>query len=353
MHCTSAVDNSPLIVESFDETVFPDKDEDQEEIEDYENSLEAIKANMDRILAQVGVGKKSENENSPSPEEPTAPASSEYKDISPLPVEVVVPNENVSNIMSNVMSDFTPEMVPGMPQVLNTEIAGAPAAATSITGELIADMSQFEPEVVPGQIENAEQREKSKAKGRRTGRIDYNQGGETQDFFPLPRTTPVPDIYVPPTTYGIPLPTTVKLLSTITFGSLVSVQHAAEQKPVDLNGQPVKKNRGRPRTLPCPPMEALQQELAQGNVEFSVSGGSITMLASNNPNEKPKRKRKSCIHGRDKGKCRECGGISFCIHQRYKYTCIDCGGPGAYIYINRLVNVQVFSTFRYFNSFST
>ena len=44
------MDNSFLIVESFDETVYPEKNAESQEIDDYENSLEALKAHMDRVL---------------------------------------------------------------------------------------------------------------------------------------------------------------------------------------------------------------------------------------------------------------------------------------------------------------
>ena len=338
------MDGSFLIVESFDETVYHGKEEEPEEDADDEQSLETIKANMDRILAQVGLrldsgGKKSQDQK----EEFAQIASQDPAPSEDLPSSLSIPetielkestqvNEIDPEVISNVMPDFMPHAVPGQPNVPAVGVASVlPVAATSITGELIHDMSQFEPEIVPGQIENTEHREKNKVKGRRTGRINYNEGGETQDFYPLPRSNSLSEgsVYEPPAQYGVPLPTTLKLLGSITFGSLVSIQHTTEQKPAETTDHLPKKPRGRPRTLPCPPMEALQQELALGNVEFSVSGGSIAMLASSNSTEKPKRKRKSCIHGRDKGKCRECGGISFCIHQRYKYTCIDCGGPGA------------------------
>ena len=400
---TIAMDNSFLIVESFDETVYPEKNAESQEIDDYENSLEALKAHMDRVLKAVGVGKGSRGRSRQRLEEASAeptPAPLDVTQTSPLPVEAVTSPtplngiqtsplsvEMLANDASNMTPDFTPVMVSGMPEdpsvvpvlgipedssvlpvpgmskapdvlpvpgmntvldmtpVLGMDAAAVPTVATTVSGEIVPDLSQFEPEIVPGQVENAQQREKGRVKGRRTGRINYNEGGETQDFFPLPRSQPLPEAYIyePPTAYGVPLPTTTKLLNTITFGSLVSEQHAAEQRPVERSShQTVKKSRGRPRTIPCPPMEALQQELALGNVEFSITGGTLTMLASNqsHPLEKQKRKRKSCVHGRDKGKCRECGGISFCIHQRYKYTCIDCGGPGTSLYIYSLSMIQ-------------
>merc|ERR1719421_715181 len=102
-----------------------------------------------------------------------------------------------------------PEAVPGMTNAFAVEVTASepPVIATSITGEIIYDMSQFTPEIVPGQIENSELREKSRVKGRRTGRINYNERGETQDFFPLPRSNPLPEgsVYEAPSKYGVPL----------------------------------------------------------------------------------------------------------------------------------------------------
>merc|ERR1711871_1317242 len=74
---------------------------------------------------------------------------------------------------------------------------------------------------------------------------------------------------------------------------------------------------------------------------LSIEGSAIQVLDVKNApsvdaeDSRNKRKRKTCMHGRDKGKCRECGGVSFCIHQRYKYTCIECEGPGVCIHKRR------------------
>lgn len=35
-----------------------------------------------------------------------------------------------------------------------------------------------------------------------------------------------------------------------------------------------------------------------------------------------------CEHGRQKSRCRDCGGSSFCVHRQYKYYCKECGGNG-------------------------
>lgn len=33
-----------------------------------------------------------------------------------------------------------------------------------------------------------------------------------------------------------------------------------------------------------------------------------------------------CAHGRQRSRCRECGGSSICEHSRYRYQCRECGG---------------------------
>ena len=33
-----------------------------------------------------------------------------------------------------------------------------------------------------------------------------------------------------------------------------------------------------------------------------------------------------CIHGRQKSRCRDCGGSEICIHDKFKSTCRECGG---------------------------
>jgi hypothetical protein len=35
-----------------------------------------------------------------------------------------------------------------------------------------------------------------------------------------------------------------------------------------------------------------------------------------------------CEHGRQKRRCKACGGSALCTHGRVKYTCKDCGGGG-------------------------
>ena len=225
------------------------------------------------------------------------------------------------------------------------------------------DISEFEPEIVPGQLENAD-RHDSYRKGRRKGKKEDE--GEYQDFYPIPRTAEERTVvYEPPTMYGTPLPGSAKLLHSITFGSMVSEAHAIEQllpvvsppKPKPKSDKKAEKERrerekqlekerkkkekeqeklkavwsnygkhkGRSRSLPpCPPMEALQQGLPKGIFCHRWIHCHIGRNSTNH-GSKRKRKRKACIHGRDKGKCKECG---YCIHQRYRYACIDCNGPG-------------------------
>ena len=33
-----------------------------------------------------------------------------------------------------------------------------------------------------------------------------------------------------------------------------------------------------------------------------------------------------CTHGRQRSKCKDCGGSSICTHGRVRSTCKDCGG---------------------------
>ena len=36
----------------------------------------------------------------------------------------------------------------------------------------------------------------------------------------------------------------------------------------------------------------------------------------------------ACPHGRQRSKCKECGGASICVHGRERYYCKECGGGG-------------------------
>ena len=74
------VDESPLIVESFDETVLPDEEELQEDVND-ENSLIVLKTNMDRVLERVGIQPAELGKASP------APATLQYSLCQPEPTE--------------------------------------------------------------------------------------------------------------------------------------------------------------------------------------------------------------------------------------------------------------------------
>jgi len=42
-----------------------------------------------------------------------------------------------------------------------------------------------------------------------------------------------------------------------------------------------------------------------------------------------------CVHGRHKSHCRDCGGISFCVHNRQKSHCRDCGGSSFCVHNRR------------------
>ena len=35
-----------------------------------------------------------------------------------------------------------------------------------------------------------------------------------------------------------------------------------------------------------------------------------------------------CEHGRERSKCKECGGSQICEHDRVRYNCKECGGKG-------------------------
>ena len=35
-----------------------------------------------------------------------------------------------------------------------------------------------------------------------------------------------------------------------------------------------------------------------------------------------------CEHGRQRNRCKDCGGSSICEHGRQRYRCKDCGGVG-------------------------
>ena len=39
-------------------------------------------------------------------------------------------------------------------------------------------------------------------------------------------------------------------------------------------------------------------------------------------------KRAKCAHGKQRSKCKDCGGSAVCTHGKERYTCKDCGGSG-------------------------
>ena len=51
-------------------------------------------------------------------------------------------------------------------------------------------------------------------------------------------------------------------------------------------------------------------------------------LANRNASAKKRNKTYiyTCPHGKEKSKCRDCGGVSFCEHDRRRTICRDCGG---------------------------
>jgi hypothetical protein len=42
----------------------------------------------------------------------------------------------------------------------------------------------------------------------------------------------------------------------------------------------------------------------------------------------PLKKRAKCQHGRERSRCKECGGASICQHGRHRSGCKECGGAG-------------------------
>ena len=42
-----------------------------------------------------------------------------------------------------------------------------------------------------------------------------------------------------------------------------------------------------------------------------------------------------CIHGRQRSRCKECGGSAFCEHGRQRSKCKDCGGSSICVHGRR------------------
>jgi hypothetical protein len=45
-------------------------------------------------------------------------------------------------------------------------------------------------------------------------------------------------------------------------------------------------------------------------------------------NDKQKKEKNKCPHGKRKNRCVECGGSGLCPHGKQKYGCVECGGSG-------------------------
>ena len=57
-------------------------------------------------------------------------------------------------------------------------------------------------------------------------------------------------------------------------------------------------------------------------------GAASRKRGASSPSNGSSRKRAKCTHGREKNKCKECGGSGICAHGREKYRCKECGGSG-------------------------
>ena len=44
-----------------------------------------------------------------------------------------------------------------------------------------------------------------------------------------------------------------------------------------------------------------------------------------------------CEHGRRRDYCKECGGSAICVHGRQRYSCKECGGGGPVIFLEATV----------------
>ena len=49
--------------------------------------------------------------------------------------------------------------------------------------------------------------------------------------------------------------------------------------------------------------------------------------------------------GKDKNKCKECGGSNFCEHGKEKYRCKECGGVS--LCIHNIIRLQCFTCSTY------
>ena len=72
----------------------------------------------------------------------------------------------------------------------------------------------------------------------------------------------------------------------------------------------------------------------KGPCEHGVKKRSACKVCSGCPHGRQRSKCKECggpgicEHGRERSKCKECGGASICEHGRQRSQCKECGGPG-------------------------
>jgi hypothetical protein len=97
---------------------------------------------------------------------------------------------------------------------------------------------------------------------------------------------------------------------------------SVEESSIEITSQPTKKPKTAQREklvvgVSFPDSMQPLEEKRSGNVweqqqqESSVGGGA-------------KKSRVLCPHGRQKSRCRDCGGVAFCMHGRIRYDCREC-----------------------------
>jgi len=75
------------------------------------------------------------------------------------------------------------------------------------------------------------------------------------------------------------------------------------------------------RTVKCPRCKCYRTE-----DDFLKEGRLLKSCINCRNHEKNYRMKNKCPHGRQKSRCRDCGGIGICEHNRRKNRCINCGG---------------------------
>ena len=63
-------------------------------------------------------------------------------------------------------------------------------------------------------------------------------------------------------------------------------------------------------------------------VDEMDGGAASRKRGVSSPSNGSSRKRAKCTHGREKYRCKECGGSGICVHGREKQQCKECGGSG-------------------------